>query len=55
MKDYLVTVYTNGVHKQEILSERTIGESEEYLEGLIRGLNLCYPNHLITKELIPEN
>jgi len=55
MKDYLITVYTNGRNKKEVLSERTIGKSEEYLEGLIKGLELSYPKHTVTKEIIPKN
>jgi len=56
MKDYIVRVeqYENIFGHEPVLSERTIDRSEDYVDGLVKGLQLAYPKCRVVKEEIPK-
>lgn len=54
MKDYLITVDGIGISAAPVLGTRTIDKSEDYAEGIVKGLKLAFPNNQVFKEEIPK-
>ena len=54
MEDYLVVVENIGNRSESILIERYTDVSEDFIEGVLVGLNLVYPDNEIYKEEIKK-
>lgn len=52
MKDYLIVVEAFGISTKSLINERIIGVTEEYANGVVKGLNFAYPKNEVSKEEI---